>query len=197
MEGRTSSARASEIAATFAGFRAGGTAQVRTVRGWTETIVRVGNWRFSDPEGVVQETLLKLVKLAAAGRVEDPESFQKFVYTVARNTCVTVYHRERARARREEPGAEFDEPPTPAEAPGRLEQAERMTLVREILQRLPDGCRRLWDSIYRERRRPDDIAAELGITAVNLRVRVHRCTEKARAIFRERSLASTVGAADA
>ena len=192
MERDTSSKRANEIKATFAGFRLGGAEQIRTVRAWAETIVRGGNWRFSDPEGVVQETLLKLLRLAAAGRVRDPESFQKFVYTVAKNTCVTVYHRERSRARHEEPAGEFDEPPAPDATTNRLERAERLTMLREILQRLPEACRQLWDSIYRERRTPDEVASALGITPVNVRVRVHRCTEKARAILRELSLSPTV-----
>lgn len=176
--------RTATIVKTFAGFRAGNDGAIATVRAWAEVIVRGGTWRFSDPDGVVQDTLLKLLGLAAAGKVRDPESFQKFVYTVAKNTCVTVYHRERTRRRHEEAVAEYDEPAEPAQGLARLEQAERAEMLSEIVQRLPESCRRLWDRIYYERKKPDEVAAELGISPGNLRVRVHRCTEKAREIHR-------------
>ncbi len=176
--------RAEAIAATYAGFRAGRDGDVATVRGWVEVVVRAGSWRFADPEGVVQDVTLKLLKLAEDDRVDDPGRFQKFAYSVAKNTCVTLYHRERRRGRRGSPADDAPEPATDAPGAGRLERAERLERLAEILQRLPAACRELWDRIYRARAAPAAVAEELGISPGNLRVRVHRCTEKAREIRR-------------
>jgi RNA polymerase sigma-70 factor, ECF subfamily len=177
--------RADAIAAVLEGFRVGRAQDVEVVRGWIGHVLRGGNWRFSDPEGVAQEIVLRLHQLVRADRVLDAESFQKFVYTVAKHVCVKVYHRERRRAAREQPEAEPDEAPAALGASNpesELEQRERHELVATIFQRLPEPCRDLWDWVYREELAAAEIAAKLGITANNVRVRVHRCLEKARAI---------------
>ena len=176
--------RADAIAAVLEGFRVGRAQDVQAVRGWIGHVLRGGNWRFSDPEGVAQEIVLRLHQLVRADRVLDAESFQKFVYTVAKHVCVKIYHRERRRAAREQPEAEPDETPvagTP-DPESELAQRERLELVATIFQRLPGPCRDLWDWVYREELAAPEIAAKLGTTANNVRVRVHRCLEKARAI---------------
>jgi RNA polymerase sigma factor (sigma-70 family) len=177
--------RADTIAAVLEGFRVGRAQDVEAVRGWIGHVLRGGNWRFSDPDGVAQEIALRLHQLVRADRVLDAESFQKFVYTVAKHVCVKVYHRERRRAAREQPAAEPDEAPAALGASNPesdLEQRERLELVATIFQRLPEPCRDLWDWVYREELAAAEIAAKLGTTANNVRVRVHRCLEKARAI---------------
>ena len=155
------------------------------MRDWIGHVLRGGNWRFTDPEGVSQEIVLRLHQLVRSDRVLDPESFQKYVYTVAKHVCVKVYHRERRRAAREQPEPfEADAAPVAGASnpETELEQRERLELVATIFQRLPEPCRDLWDWIYREELAASEIAAKLGTTANNVRVRVHRCLEKARAI---------------
>ena len=152
------------------------------MRGWIGHVLRGGNWRFSDPEGVAQEIVLRLHKLARADRILDSESFQKFVYSVAKHVCVKIYHRERRREAREQPEAEGAPIASGSNPESDLEQRERFELVVSIFQRLPEPCRDLWDWVYREELSAPAIAAKLGTTANNVRVRVHRCLEKARAI---------------
>ncbi len=177
--------QAEEIARVFAGFRQGRPIEVEVVRGWVHAVVRGGNWRFSDPEGVAQETLLALVKLAGSGRIREPGGFQKLVYTVAKNTCVDVYHRERRRDSREVAEEFPDERPGGEEPGEELSQRERLDRLVQIFQRLPEACRQLWDWVYREGCSAAEVANRLSITAGNVRVRVHRCLEKAREIHRE------------
>ena len=66
-----------------------------------------------------------------------------------------------------------------------LEQRERQELIGYLIQRLPEECRSLWDLVYRQRLAAETIGRRLGLTANAVRVRVHRCLEKARKIYRE------------
>ena len=50
---------------------------------------------------------------------------------------------------------------------------------------MSDDCRRLWTLIYVEKLPSDTVAERLGLSAVNIRVRAHRCLEKAREIVKQ------------
>lgn len=166
-------------------FRAGEAEATRTVTSWVEAVVRSGNWRFEDPEGVVQEIVFELYRRARSGGVRDPGAFQKFVWTVAKCRAVDTYHRDRKREDRE--GTELDPARAPEDAaasPERaLESLDRAEALVYIVQRLPAACRDLWAWVYKERMPAEAVAAKLGITANNARVRVHRCLQKARALY--------------
>lgn len=171
------------ISLAHQGFREGNAADVETVRGWIGAVLRGGNWRFADPESVAQEVLLRLVRLVRADRVRDPGSFQKLVYTVAKNTCVDVYHRERRRD--EVVGAELDPEDAPADPAAALpdegiEQRERDDALRYVLQRLPQSCRELLAWVYGEGADAAEAARRLGVQVVAARVRLHRCLKRAR-----------------
>ncbi|MDQ7006143.1 MAG: sigma-70 family RNA polymerase sigma factor [Acidobacteriota bacterium] len=177
---------ASTIARVHDGFLAGEEDAVRTVQGWVEAIVRGGNWRFNDPESLVQEILLQLLQIVRAGKVHSPGGFLKLVRTTARFRSVDAYYAQRRRRDRESPDTRLETRPAREQDPGqRLEHAERADLLIYIFQRLPEACRDLWKRIYHRRQSASQAAAELGITPNNLRVRLHRCLERAREIRRE------------
>jgi len=150
-------------------------------------VVHGGKWGFEDPEGVVQEVLLKLLHLVRQGRVDRAGGFQKYVHTVARYSCVNQLHRERRRAQREIPHADPEWVAASDDPHEEVERRERVELLRFVVHRLSESCRQLWESVYVDRRSSGDLAEDLGITVNNLRVRVHRCLEKARGIYRELS----------
>lgn len=158
-----------------------------TVRRWIGAVVFGGSWGFEDAEGVVQEILLKLLQIVREERVERAAGFKKFVHTVARYDCVKQLHRERRRTQRELPEVAPEDIAADADPHADLERGERTELLRFVVHGLPDSCRQLWKSVYVERRAAADLAQELGITLNNLRVRVHRCLEKARALYRNAS----------
>ena len=118
-------------------------------------------------------------------RVVEPGSFLKLVRTVSKNVCVDTYHRERRSA---------TEPLDPERAAGipaagdpedRLRARERLSALAYVLQRLGNSCRELWTLVYGEKLSSGEIAHRLGTTDGNVRVRMHRCLEKARTIARE------------
>ncbi|MCP3981564.1 MAG: sigma-70 family RNA polymerase sigma factor [bacterium] len=174
------------IARIYAGFREGSDDAVESVRGWLRAVVHGGRWNIADAESVIQDCLLKLIRQARGDRVRDPSSFQKLCYTVAKNACVNVFHREKTRRAHEEPeeAAEHAAMHETDPADG-LARRERAQLMIYIYQRLPEGCRKLWTAVYLDKRGQSDVASEFGITVNNLRVRAHRCIERARTILAE------------
>lgn len=155
------------------------------VRSWIQGIVRFGAWGFPDPEGVVQEILLKLVEIGRADRFRGISDFQRFVRAVARNTCIDLYRRERLRRRYEREHA-VDEPPISGDHPEKeLMSVERLHVFRIVFRTLPEDCRRLFRWMYSERLSAAEMGGRLGITANNARVRMHRCLERARGLARE------------
>ena len=164
-------------------FLAGDDETLRRVRSWIETVVHFQSWRFADPEGVIQEVHLKLLDIVRSRRFRGASSFKTFVGAVARNTCIDVYRVELLRHRREEqlqPAAA--EPVTRGNPESAHVRRERRELARYVVQRLSENCRRLWHWVYRDGLSAREIAAKLGITPGNVRVRVHRCLQEARAI---------------
>jgi RNA polymerase sigma factor (sigma-70 family) len=172
-----------EIRRIFDGFTAERSADVERVRGWVRAVVFGGNWRFADPDAVEQDALIKILELVRSGKVRDGGGFQKLAHTVARYTCLDRYQSDRRTRERhvsepaEDASIEGDE-----RADTGVATRERVGTLVYVFQRLPASCRELWKRIYRDRAPSDTIAAELGITVNNLRVRAHRCLEKARAL---------------
>jgi RNA polymerase sigma factor (sigma-70 family) len=161
-------------------------AAILEVRRWIRGVVR-GGWRFADPEAVVQEILLELIRLGRDGAVRDDRDFAAYVRTVARHSCVDAFRRARIRETASIDDVFFeDEPPGPGDDPERaLLERRRREHLRFVWQGLAQPCRDLLRWAYAERSSSAEIANRLGISAVNARVRLHRCLERARAIHRE------------
>jgi len=165
------------------GFLAGEDEAVHHVQGWVDGVVHLGRWRFEDPEAVAQEIVMRLLRVVRSGRYARRSSFKTFVFAVAKYTCVDLYRRERLRSRVESEAAPHADAPVlrPAEHPHHaLEEREDLDLLRYILQGLPDECRRLWAWVYGEGLSAAEVGSRLGASAGTVRVRVHRCLQRAR-----------------
>ncbi len=172
-------------AEVLAGFRTGRPESIEVVRGWVQSAVRGGNWRFHDPEGVTQEVLLTLTRQVRGDRVRQVERFRSYAYSVARRTCVTVYHQERRSRSVEAPEAGEDAAAATSDPHADVERRERLDMTLLVFQRLPAQCKDLWTSVFIDGLQADAVGRELGISANNVRVRVHRCLERARKLYRE------------
>jgi RNA polymerase sigma factor (sigma-70 family) len=105
---------------------------------------------------------------------------------VAKYTCVDIYRRERLRSRVEMEGhATVPAERSEAEQQRSLEERESREVLKYVVQRLPDECRRLWKWVYSEGLTAAEIGSRLGASAGTIRVRVHRCLEKARGFAAE------------
>lgn len=158
---------------------------IEQVRTWVRRLVR-GAWQFRDPDAVVQDVVLELIGMAREGRIKEGTRFRSFVLTVARHTCID--HHRRARLR--EAGSSLDDlldepvaPGTSAEDAAVAKQRRRM--ARYVLQSLSEDCRALLRLTFGEDLPAREVGERLGLTEGNVRVRLHRCLQRARTL-RER-----------
>lgn len=130
--------------------------------------------RLADPElaaDAVQESFLKALK--ASGTVRDVESAKAWFYRILRRTIIDLYRRrdvqERAAAQMER---ELDASPTPDE--------ERIAC--ECLGRLIPTLKPQYATLVRridlDGESLEPVAASLGITTNNLKVRLHRARQQ-------------------
>lgn len=176
MAGKTHSSDADILA----GFQAEREESVHHVQGWIDGIIHLGQWNFHDPEGVAQEVMIKLLTIVRRGGYRSQSSFKTFVFSVAKFTCVDTYRRERQRPAVEQAAPHVVSTSDDPEAA--LEQQRRVEMVRYIIQKLPKECRKLWSRVYGDGRTAAEVGRLMGISAGNVRVRVHRCLKKARVI---------------
>jgi RNA polymerase sigma factor (sigma-70 family) len=178
--------QAADIARIYEDFRRGERRAVDDVGAWIGAIVHRGNWRFADAEGVAQEILVRLFETVRAGKVQDPESFKKFTFSVAKHLCTRTYYRERRRPDRTGADVE-DESVTVADdtsPQGDLLEKEKLDATLYAFQRLSSSCRKLWALLYGDGLSAPEAADRLGLTANNVRVKAHRCLARAKELTR-------------
>lgn len=134
-------------------------------------LVRFFEWqKHSDPEDAAQETLARGFRRIAGGVDTSASGVHGYFFGIARNLV-----KEGWKVRREElldPAAWERRP-----SPGRhLEQVEARLALTHYLGRLRASERRLIVRYYTGDR--DGLSRELGVTAGNLRVIVHRIRQK-------------------
>lgn len=159
-------------------------AAVASVRRWVGEYVQA-RWKLADPEAAVQEIVLELVRMGRAGRIRGNTKFRSFVLTVARHNCIDAFRRQRVRET-VDPGEAFFESCRAPDADPEVEshRRERLEQARFVIQGLDPACRELLGRFFGSDRKAAQIGDELGITAGNVRVRVHRCVERARELRR-------------
>jgi RNA polymerase sigma factor (sigma-70 family) len=134
-------------------------------------LVRFFEWqRHSDPEDAAQETLARGFRRVAAGVDTSAAGVHGYFFGIARNLV-----KEGWKGRREElldPDA-WERTPSPGR---HVEQVEARLALTYYLGRLRASERRLIVRYYTGDR--DALSRELGVTAGNLRVIVHRIRQK-------------------
>jgi RNA polymerase sigma-70 factor (ECF subfamily) len=156
---------------------------IAQVRSWI--VVAVGRYRGrlgGDAEDLEQETLLDLMESLAGGRFRQESRLETYVHAHARFKCID---RLRALGRRDM--VQIDEEALAVEGPSALEEltrAESADLARRVVAALPAQCQELWTMIadglsYRE------MSRATGLSEGAIRVRVHRCRQRALALRQE------------
>ncbi len=133
----------------------------------------------SDPDNLVQETLTRVWKSQASGKVQSPKAL---LFTTAHNLAIDQLRRQQIT--RMEPLTEiedrfvYEESPTPADATVSNQELEFLT---RAIQSLPDRCRQVLTlrKIYGLSQK--EIAAQLGIAEHTVEAQVangmRRCAE--------------------
>jgi RNA polymerase sigma-70 factor (ECF subfamily) len=131
-----------------------------------------------DWEDAVQLAQIALLETLREDRFRWEASFGTFAWRVTSNICVDQMRRRRVRR------TVSPEPAAPSEAgepspSARLERAERRMAIFRVLMAAPAGCRRLWRMIL-EGLSYEEMSRLERVSPGTLRVRVHRCRQRAR-----------------
>ncbi len=127
-----------------------------------------------DAEDLAYETFKDLIK--ALGRFEGRSSFKNFVYAIAKNKLKAFYSRHRRTVRLAE---DADEATVEAVFFVETDDSDKKEeLVRLLLRWLDGRDRRIIDAYYLKGMSIREIAAELGMTETNVKVRKKRILER-------------------
>ena len=133
--------------------------------------------RTRDPEvarDLAQDVMLAVVRALRGEQLRDPERLAGFVYGTARNV-LNNYLRTRSRQPKEDP---IDDALNLAQPPARVDDSERMGLVRRALAFLdPTDRQILWLTLV-EGLKPGEIGARVGMTGEIVRARKSRALKK-------------------
>ena len=162
-------------------FLEGDAETVARVRGLVEQIVRSFHAKDGEtPTDLVQEILSRLLWNLRAGRFRGDSSFETYVQSVARYTCIDARRHRRL-------DAQLDVETLPSAAS--WSRPEEWLIRREefhshlrAFRSLPPDCRELLRLIFVERRSYREVADRLGVTEGALKSRIHRCRLALRAI---------------
>lgn len=174
---------APDDAAIIAGLKAGDPGVVGRVRRWVEITVR--HWcrhhRMNDPDDLSSEILLEVWRTLRADRFRGRSALRSYVVGIARNLL-----KRHSSKRRSNPLSTDLPPPEPGLGPDEaLIKDELRDRVRAALQRLADECVQMFNWVYEEGWSSDMVGRCLGVTPGTARVRLHRCAEKFREVWRD------------
>jgi RNA polymerase sigma-70 factor (ECF subfamily) len=150
------------------------------VRRWTRGAL--GPYRFrlaAEVEDLEQEVVVELLEALRAGRFEGRSRLSTYVRRMVHHKCLN-----RLRALRRRPSVDLgdvelvDAEPTPFE---RSRRREELSLGLRVLAEMPETCRELWGMIETGLSY-EAMAERLRVASGTLRVRVHRCRERALAL---------------
>jgi RNA polymerase sigma-70 factor (ECF subfamily) len=156
---------------------AGDAGAIAHVRAWV--VASLGRYRGrlgAEVEDLEQEVLLGLIEVLEAGRFRGESRLETYVYSFARFKCVD---RLRVLGRRDM--VDIDEQALTLDAPSPLDelaQRESADLAERVVAALPGHCRELWEMIAdgMSYRQMSDVT---GLSEGAIRVRVHRCRQRA------------------
>lgn len=145
-----------------------------------KTLLAYTRRRISDPalaEDVLQDSLLKALRAAPELREED--KLVPWFYRILNNAITDVYRRKHVEAKHVEKNSEL---PEHVAEPQPEDEAALCTCFRELIPTLKPEYAELIERMELSHDDPGAVAARLGVTRNNLKVRRHR----ARQALRER-----------
>lgn len=125
-------------------------------------------------EDILQESLLRA--LQSASRLDDDEKLVPWLYRIIRNAITDAYRRRAAASRRIEQFA-LDQP---TEEPSPGEVAVLCACFRSVLPTMKPEYAELIEAMDLASAGPEEMAARLGVTRNNLKVRHHRARQQLR-----------------
>lgn len=168
------------------GYLSGEVPAVEHVTGLIKTVA----WRFpllrDRTEDIVQEVHLRLYKNITEGKFSRRSSFKHYVRTIALYACVDLVRRKKPTIPIEGEDSHIDIPDTNESPLEGLVRKEDVARMKACLKGLPGLCRDILRLRFWERRGHAEIAGLMGVAVATSRVRLKRCIESLRDLFRKR-----------
>ena len=123
---------------------------------------------------LVQDVLVAVIGALRKGQLQDPDKLAAFVHGTARNLINNQFRTESQRRQLEPVSADLAQ----ASCAEQFEDAERLRLVHQALERLGQEDRKILLMTLVEGRKPGEIAAALGLTSEVVRTRKLRAVKK-------------------
>ncbi|MEO3405120.1 sigma-70 family RNA polymerase sigma factor [Mucilaginibacter sp. CAU 1740] len=130
----------------------------------------------ADRDDLLQEMILQLWR--GFGSFKGESKFSSWMYRVALNTAIVFFKKQKRRPDSEQMPEGFEHPDEPGNA---NEKEEQLALFYRAVQQL-NKVEKALIFLYMENQPYDDIAANLGISPVNVRVRLNRVKTKLKEI---------------
>jgi RNA polymerase sigma factor (sigma-70 family) len=152
-------------------------AETELVHEFSHRIFVMGVVRTHDREAareLVQDVLMAVLGALRKGQLHDEDKLAAFVHGTARN----LINNQLRSASQRPPMEPLPEDLAQASSVAQLEDAERVRLVHQALERLgPEDRKILWMTLV-EGRKPGEIAAALGLSSEVVRTRKLRAVKK-------------------
>ncbi len=146
--------------------------------GWILAVVRHRAWRLpADAEDLLQEVRLRLVRAFEKGAFRGTSSVKTYVQSVAKHTCLDALRRAKVRE-----AIPFDEEQFPSsrdEPSETLAKRESARLCYDVLMRLPEPCRRLFQWILVDELTYEEMARRQSVAVGTIKSRLARCRDRA------------------
>jgi RNA polymerase sigma-70 factor (ECF subfamily) len=153
----------------------------RLVERYERKVFRLCCSLLRDPDqakDAAQESLVRVWK--ALPRFDGRAALSTWIYTIARNRCLSVIERRRELDSLADPEVEREVEAAQAVAPER--QQDHLAVLRELVEELPERYRRALTLFYYEERSVGEVAQMLGLPEGTIKTNLHR----ARALLLER-----------
>ncbi|PSQ77463.1 MAG: RNA polymerase subunit sigma-70 [Bacteroidetes bacterium QH_7_62_13] len=140
-----------------------------------------------EAENIVQETFAEAYRQIGDFRGEAKVS--TWLFSIARHLAYGHLRTSKRHNYEEHETIEFlqaEQRNAPTATQKAVERSERKQIVHDALQELPDHYRRVVQLRDLEEQSTTETAEQLGLTEVNVRVRLHRARKKLRAHLRDR-----------
>ncbi len=140
-------------------------------------------------EDIQHDVFLALVRFSE--RIRDEEHLKAWLIHVTKNACrkhfrslwirLTVFYDDNRYKKMDRDGESLDSPPLPFQE----EEDEKIELVRDLVEKLPEGSRTLIHLFYYEKLSVREIARALALSEQNVKTRLSRARKKLKKLLEE------------
>ena len=139
-------------------------------------------------DDVRQETLMRVLRSARKGTIEQPERLGAYVSMVSNHVILELFRRDKRLSPLPEDAGEISSGETGVE--GALIQDQRKALVKQALGELPPKDRELLKRIFLDEHDKDKVCQEFNVNRDYLRVLLHRARGRLRTTLKGRERAA-------